>query len=125
MKPAFLILQLLLLFLVRLSLRMRVDRFDGVGKLLWADETVVNATVTGFLAALARKPPSLGLPETPLICFDYFFSRCSEADLHEITREVAAACPDGHPEKTLLSQNASAHAAQLFTALSRLLNARD
>lgn len=113
-----LMLQILLLFLVRLSLRMRVDRLDGVGELVWAEGAVVNHTVAGFLEALAHKQPPARLPDSPLRCFDYFFSRCSEADLLEITAAVVAAYRPDHPEKKLLQQNVRAHAAQLFASLN-------
>jgi len=114
---AALTLQMLLLFLVRLSLRMRLDRLDGVGELLWADKTVVTHTVDGFLTALAQKPPPPQLPDSPLRCFAYFFSRCSETDLQEITAAVVAAYRPGHPEKNLLQRTFQAHAAELFAAL--------
>lgn len=122
---AGLILQILLLFLVRLSLRMRIDRLDGVGELFWADGAVVKHSVAGFLTALVQKPQPPQLPDSPLRCFDYFFSQCSEADLEEITAAVVAAYPPDHPEKKLLKHNAAVHAGQLFTALNSYLKTRD
>lgn len=42
-------------FLLHLSIKMRLDRLDGVGDVVWADDSCVDATVTGFLEGLGRK----------------------------------------------------------------------
>lgn len=111
-------LQAMLLFLIRLSLRMRLDRLDGVGDLVWADEAVVRHTVAGFRSALVKKWRPSPLPETPIKCFDVYMARCSEADLRDIVKAVIAAYPTHHPEKRLLIQKAQAHAAVLYRTLS-------
>ena len=114
---AVLVLQLMLLFLVRLSLRMRLDRFDGVGEPVWAGDAAVPHTVSGFRAALARKPRPDALPAPPLDCFDAFFTQCSRADLDDIVMAVAAAYSSDQPEGRLLRQNARRHSALMFASL--------
>jgi hypothetical protein len=42
-------------FLLHLSIKMRLDRLDGVGDVVWADDSCVDATVNGFLEGLGRK----------------------------------------------------------------------
>jgi hypothetical protein len=42
-------------FLLHLSLQMRLDRLDGVGDIVWADEKCLDATITGFLAGLGSR----------------------------------------------------------------------
>jgi hypothetical protein len=42
-------------FLLNLSIKMRLDRLDGLGEVAWADDDCVEATVTGFLEALELK----------------------------------------------------------------------
>ena len=42
----------LILFFLDLTIRMRIDRLDGVGDLVWAEDFVLNATVEGFLEGL-------------------------------------------------------------------------
>jgi len=41
-----------LAFLANLTIRMRLDRFDGTGEVAWADEQCVAATAQGFLQGL-------------------------------------------------------------------------
>jgi len=45
----------LLLFFANLTLRMRLDRFDGVGEIAWAGDHCVEGTIRGFLDSLQRK----------------------------------------------------------------------
>jgi hypothetical protein len=45
----------LLLFFANLTLRMRLDRFDGVGEIAWAGDHCVEGTIRGFLDAIQTK----------------------------------------------------------------------
>lgn len=42
-------------FFLNLSIRMRLDRIDGVGEIVWADTACLEATVAGFFEALKLK----------------------------------------------------------------------
>ena len=42
-------------FLLHVSIQMRLDRFDGVGDLAWADDFCVDATLKGFFQGLTLK----------------------------------------------------------------------
>jgi hypothetical protein len=42
-------------FLLNLAIRMRLDRLDGIGDLVWADDFCLEASVKGFLDALRLK----------------------------------------------------------------------
>jgi len=49
-------------FFLNLSIRMRLDRADGVGTLIWAHDPCVESTVTGFFEALKLKEAINGFP---------------------------------------------------------------
>jgi hypothetical protein len=115
---ADLIMQALLLFVIRLSLRMRLDRLDGVGELFWADAAVVPDTLKGVRRALAEKTVPAVLPDAPLRCFDIFTSTCSEADLQELITALADLYPPDHPERAILQAHTREHAAALCRALA-------
>ncbi|MEJ2690284.1 MAG: hypothetical protein P8130_10115 [Deltaproteobacteria bacterium] len=97
----------LLLFLIDLSIRMRLDKLDGVGKTVWLDDFVVEETVRGFLEGLVEHCSKLGevyetllhlLPRfspdelrqlsTPLLPF--YEERLSAADLAEVKNNFAS-----------------------------------
>jgi hypothetical protein len=42
-------------FLLHLSIQMRIDRLDGVGIFVWADDSCVDATIAGFFEGLEKK----------------------------------------------------------------------
>jgi hypothetical protein len=42
-------------FLLHLTIQMRLDRIDGIGDVVWAEDCCIDATLTGFFQALERK----------------------------------------------------------------------
>jgi hypothetical protein len=52
----------LLLFLVEISLKLRLDRLDGVGRIVCHGRQVVPAICDGFFQGVAATAPSYGLP---------------------------------------------------------------
>jgi hypothetical protein len=42
-------------FLLHLSIQMRLDKLDGIGDIVWADEKCVDATLAGFFLGLESK----------------------------------------------------------------------
>ena len=45
----------LFFFLLNLTLRIRLDRLDGVGEIAWADEGCLSSAFDGFFLALEEK----------------------------------------------------------------------
>ncbi len=45
-------------FFLNLTIRMRLDRLDGVGETVWADDLCLEASVQGFFDALKNRPVS-------------------------------------------------------------------
>jgi hypothetical protein len=42
-------------FLLNLTVRMRLDRLDGIGSVLWAESSILHPVVSGFFEALSSK----------------------------------------------------------------------
>jgi hypothetical protein len=114
------IMQALLIFFLKLSLWMRLDRIDGVGEIVWSDPAVVQGTVAGVLDGLAPKPPVPILPDTVDICFKYYLSVCSAADLLELLESILHAVNPTAPEKTLIEQHLAEHTQALLQAIKKL-----
>ena len=49
------LLDALLVFFLNLTIRMRLDRQDGIGEIVWADDIAIKGTLQGFLEGLALK----------------------------------------------------------------------
>ena len=114
-------LQTLLLFFLNLSIRMRLDRLDGVGDVVWTDRLAVAATLEGFFEGLALKPSIASLPDTIDRCFAYFLSVSSEADIGDLCRSMAGTFDRRAPETVVIRQNLEAHIASLSASIQHCL----
>jgi hypothetical protein len=111
------ILQALLIFFLKLSIRMRLDRVDGVGELVWSDPGVVESTVAGVFDGLAQKPADPILPEAVDICFKYYLSLCRRQDLFELAESILKTVPPAAPEIALIKQHLAEHVQLLFQSI--------
>jgi hypothetical protein len=113
------LLETLLIFLLTLSIRTRLDRLDGTGDMTWSDPVAVEATVAGILAALAEKPPpfKLPLPLDPL--FRHYLAACSAEDLLELCSSIVSAYALEAPETPLVKARLKEHVSALADALGR------
>jgi len=117
-----LILQALLIFLLNLSIRMRVDRLDGVGDMVWADSSSVGPALEGFMEGLDLKPPLRSLPASIGRSFRYYLSVCSSQDLHDLTHAVAKVYKPDSAEHRLVVRNIDEHVETLSEAIQQFIN---
>ncbi|MGD9120932.1 MAG: hypothetical protein PVG59_09635 [Desulfobacterales bacterium] len=115
------ILQALFVFFITLSLQMRLDRLDGVGDMVWSDESAVDAILTGFLEALALKPDLDVLPDSPLACFMAYLSACQASDLLDLSEAIIKHFNPRMPEMPIIRKNLGEHVETLHAAIQDLL----
>lgn len=96
----------LLAFIIHLSIRMRLDRADGVGEIVWADDAVVSATVNGFWDALAVRNE-----------FRAYLSSWTETELSEMADAIIASYHPLSPETEVIRRHLNCHIAELYKAL--------
>jgi hypothetical protein len=111
------ILQALLVYFLNLSLRMRLDRLDGAGEMMWSDNAAVEATLIGFLEALSMKPNIAALPDSPLVCFIAYLSACAKEDLLDLSQAMVNRFNPKMPELPLIKQNIREHVETLYHIL--------
>ncbi len=116
------ILQGLTLFFLKVSIRMRLDRIDGVGEIVWADRFAVPATIDGFFEGLALKEPIPVLPDSIAMCFAYYLSICTAEDIEELCQSVAATFDRRAPETPVIWHNLTEHIASLSQSIEQFLN---
>ena len=105
------ILEALLVFLLNLSIQNRLDRSDGVGDVVWAEDHAVYGTLKGFFSGLKRiETPDLF--SEPLIRFfkPYLMAR-PENDLMEICEALSDRHPPNAPEAPIIKNNLKDHVA--------------
>jgi hypothetical protein len=108
------VLNALLVFFLNLSIRMRLDRFDGVGDMVWLNDTSVLGTVSGFFESLAFKPPVDLLPGPIDRCFKYYLLTCSQADLLDVSQALVNAFNPRAPETPIVKQHLADHVKTLY-----------
>jgi hypothetical protein len=119
-RDAELTLQTLLIFFLNLSIRMRLDRCDGVGDIVWADGLAVQSTVDGFFDGLILKPTVAWLPDSLDKCFRYYLSVCTKANLYELGNALVETFDRQAEEVQVIRQHLTEHVQELNRALKHL-----
>jgi len=112
------LLQSLLLFFIHLSVRMRLDRLDGVSKVVWAPDSCLTPTIDGFFQGLDLTSRLSGFPET----FPQIFKRFAGAWRTDDLLTLAGQIVDGifkrrSEEHRVIERHLKAH---IRSVLSRL-----
>ncbi|MDO9565783.1 MAG: hypothetical protein Q7J15_03485 [Candidatus Desulfaltia sp.] len=119
-KNVEMILEAMLVFLLNLSIRMRLDRIDGVGDIVWSDDIAVQGTLKGFFQGLRRKD-STGLFSDSFDTYfhDYLLSSCTEKDFYDLSLAIVDSYNPLAPEIPVIRQNIKKHAKILFDVVTR------
>lgn len=119
-KDRGLIYEGLLMFLTVLSIRMRLDRIDGAGDIVWADKISVEGTITGFREGIKIKTDSNVVPPGFLDEFRAYVKSISGDELLELFRAVADSFNQSAPDMPVIRRNLTEHSGELFHALKNL-----
>jgi hypothetical protein len=114
------ILQALLIFFLKLSFWIRLDRIDGIGDIVWSDPEAVQSALHGVLDGLSQKSGNSRLPDAVDTCFLYFLSVCSPADLLELSHSILHTFAAEAPETQIISHNLGEHVRLLHQAIKDL-----
>ena len=107
----------LLVFFLNLAIRMRLDRLDGVGKMVWADTIAVGPTLQGVLDALTLKPPA-GRLKVPLADgFREHLRTCTRKELYELNRALVDTYPLGSADIPVIKKHLKEHVDDLYRAI--------
>jgi hypothetical protein len=111
----------LVYFLLNLSIKMRLDRYDGVGKIAWAHDFCVDAVVEGFFEALNIKKLENRYPLDSVEDFVSLLRSFSREDLKLILDSLVNL---DEKEKTddlpVIERNLDRHADKLHSNLENL-----
>ena len=120
-KDVELILQALLIFFLTLSIRMRLDRYDGVGDIIWANQPAVQSTLAGFFDGLALKPSVASMPDSIERCFRYYLSVCTKENLYDLSKAVVKRFNRHAPEVRVVKQHLKEHVEELNRVIRQVL----
>lgn len=110
----------LLLFLIGLSIRMRLDRLEGIGEIAWADDTAVLGTWSGFLEGLSTQCfPAPFLPD-PMQQFKSHIASYRPDDLHDLAETMFASLAMGPAEKVVVEKHLVSHVETLIDTIRHI-----
>lgn len=110
----------LLMFLVVLSIRMRLDRLDGTGNIVWADNKAVEGTIKGFMDGIIMKIESNMIPvDFDNKLMDYLLSY-SKDRLLELLNLVVNSFNQSAPDIMVINKNLHRHSVELYQAIRNL-----
>ena len=104
------LLDAMVMFVIHLTLRMRLDRLDGIGDVVWAPDSSLTPTLDGFTQGLDLTARLSGLPESFPTLFGKYMEHCRPDRLTEMaTPLVNAFFQPGSEERSLVGKNLSSH----------------
>ncbi|MFH1155707.1 MAG: hypothetical protein V1793_18015 [Pseudomonadota bacterium] len=116
-----LVLNALLVFLLNLTLRMRIDRIDGTGRYHLMESSVIQATLSGFFKTLpsldSRFKSALGLGHD----FASYIAEFSMDDYAELLGSIIDSYHPKAPETGLLKNNLKEHSRVLGTGIIEMV----
>jgi len=113
-------LDALLIFFLNLSIRMRLDRTDGVGPVVWADDTAVEGVVAGFFQALSEKNPDRAVAEAFSAAVRAAFAEIPETALLELLNDIVARYHSDLAEISVVRRHLKNHGQVLHRCLIRV-----
>lgn len=107
-----------LYFFVNTTLRMRLDRENGTGGLVFAPEDSVEKIVEGFFQGLADRAGETGAgPDFSISLLDYLIEATPEG-LEDAARDLLSACDPASPDVRFLQHKIMDHAWDVFGELN-------
>ena len=110
----------MLLFFANLTIRMRLDRLDGVGETVWARDHSVEATIKGVVDGLRRNVENQQDQESAIRFFE-ILKRLSPAELTEIFRTVVESYDPAAPDVPVIRANLAEHILAVYKAIQTVL----
>lgn len=114
------IVQALLILWLDLSIRLRLDRLDGVGEFGWADDDMVEAALKGFFDGLALQGRFGRIPQELPDLFAGYLKALASDDRDTLLQGVVRRMKCRPSEKALIRKHLKRHGEKMTQAIDRL-----
>ncbi len=114
------ILQAMLIFWLNLSIRIRLDRFDGVGEFGCADDDMVEAALNGFFDGLALQVRFGRIPKELPDLFAGYLKALASDDRDTLLEGIVGRLKCHPSEKALIRKHLKRHGEKMTQAIDRL-----
>jgi len=110
----------LVMFLINLTVRMRLDRIDGVGEVVWAEDSCVDHSIRGFLEAINLKVADGNCDRAMWKEFLGTLKSFSPVELAQIFRTVVDSYHNAAPDLPVVEKNLADHVFRVYSAVQTL-----
>ena len=110
-------LDALYLFFINLSMRMRLDRLDGVGDTVWMDKIAVQGALNGLLQGLALKTVPPCLNDSVDTCFTKYLLNITKEDLQDSLQSLFASYNRLSPDVDIIRNSIGEHGDLLYNVI--------
>jgi hypothetical protein len=110
----------LLLFLLNMSIRIRLDRLEGVGELTWLGAYAVDGAVRGFFKGLDLKEKKGFLPFGIADAMKQYLHNIPKADIGKLFKAIVDHLPPESPELPIIQAHIDAHVESFLRSLQRI-----
>jgi hypothetical protein len=116
------IVNALLFFLLNLSIRMRIDRIDGVGEISWIDDFTMEGILKGFFKGLRLATMRAAIPDTFVDTFKAFLKSVSDEDFFDLFHAVISRMDANNPDHAVVKRHLDNHADIFLKTLPGILD---
>jgi hypothetical protein len=111
-------LEAMLVFFLNLSIRMRLDRLDGIGEIVWAYDVAVEGTILGCYDGLNLNPSGKGFSEPFVYLFQNHLLSCSQSELFDLSHTLVNRYDHRAPEVPIIKKNLQEHVRKLYETIN-------
>ena len=112
----------LFLFLLKVSIQMRIDRVDGVGEISWIDDFVIKGVLRGFFNGLQLATKTAALPDTFVDVFKAFLKGVPDADVFDLFSAVVSRMGLGKSDQAVVRSQLKNHVKMFLKMKSAMLD---
>ena len=116
------VLETLFVYFVSLSIRMRLDRIDGVGETVWGNELAVMGAVEGFLLGLQHQVANESIEPELYDGIVMYLKTFSHNNILEWCTTIARQIYQNSPDLDLILSHMDSHSEQLHRYIAHYLS---
>ena len=113
-------LNTLLIFLLDMSIRLRIDRLDGVGNVTWIKADVINGIIRGFFNGLLLQAEKSCIPHTLIDTFKAFLVQIPGVDIRDVFTGIVHQMDQNNPDLPVIKSNLDLHVTAFLSGIRQL-----
>ncbi len=114
------VLNTALIFFLNMCMKLRIDRIDGVGDIVWNHLDVVPGIIAGFFQGLNIQARDQRISPELIDAIKLFFLNLPEKDVQDTCVDIAGQIKSQSPDRPVVQQNIDTHIASVSHGFRKL-----